>query len=84
MGDYCGIPLKARVVAFPYDVVDHPMYLGMVLSYLGMALLILRPAAFLLTVWLGVCLGVAALWEGQFTRDIYRWVAKGKQKVAVE
>lgn len=84
MGDYCGLPKARRVVDFPFDWFPHPQYAGWVLAYLGCALFANSPAGLVLTAWLAICLGAAGWYEANFTAAIYRWVAKGKQKVSVE
>ena len=38
VGDYYGILLPAKVTAFPFNVLEHPMYIGAVLNYLGLAI----------------------------------------------
>lgn len=38
LGDYFGILMKTRVTAFPYNVIDHPMYEGATMVFFGYAL----------------------------------------------
>lgn len=38
LGDYCGILMKEPVTSFPFNVMEHPMYNGASLSFLGLAI----------------------------------------------
>lgn len=38
LGDYSGILMEERVVGFPFNVTDNPMYYGSTLSFFGTAL----------------------------------------------
>ncbi|CAJ0825029.1 10068_t:CDS:2 [Entrophospora sp. SA101] len=37
-GDYFGILMNERVTSFPFNVLEHPMYYGSTMSFLGTAL----------------------------------------------
>ena len=39
LGDYFGILMKERVTAFPFNVLEHPMYHGATMTFLGMSLM---------------------------------------------
>ena len=38
-GDHFGIYLDAKVTSFPFNVLEHPMYTGATLNFLGSALM---------------------------------------------
>ena len=38
LGDYCGILMKERVTGFPFNALEHPMYVGSSMSFLGTSL----------------------------------------------
>lgn len=64
LGDHFGILKDARITSFPFNVVDHPMYLGSTLSFLSYALLMKSPAGFFLTGCVAVAYYIAGLFEG--------------------
>ena len=71
LGDYFGILMDAKVTAFPYSVVDDPMYWGTSLFYVGYAICYASPVALLLTVFIGISYAITAKVEGPFTAKIY-------------
>lgn len=38
-GDYFGILMEQKVIGFPFNVMDNPMYWGSTANYLGLALM---------------------------------------------
>jgi phosphatidylethanolamine N-methyltransferase len=45
LGDYCSILMEARVTAFPFSVLDNPMYVGSTMTFFGTALWSVTPLA---------------------------------------
>jgi phosphatidylethanolamine/phosphatidyl-N-methylethanolamine N-methyltransferase len=39
LGDYFGIYMKERVTAFPFNTLEHPMYHGAVMTFVGTSLM---------------------------------------------
>nr|XP_054111650.1 phosphatidylethanolamine N-methyltransferase isoform X1 [Callithrix jacchus] len=80
LGDYFGILKEARVIVFPFSVLDNPMYWGSTANYLGWAILHASPTGLLLTVLVALTYMVALLYEEPFTAEIYRQKASGALK----
>lgn len=38
LGDYFGILMDEKVTAFPFNIIENPMYWGSTANYLGLAL----------------------------------------------
>jgi len=77
LGDYCGILMKERVTGFPFNVLEHPMYVGSSMSFLGTSLMNASPAGLALTVLIYVVYMIASVFfEGPFTAMIYENAAK--------
>lgn len=38
LGDYCGLLMDQKVVSFPFNILEHPMYVGSVMNFFGSAL----------------------------------------------
>ncbi|XP_006875606.1 PREDICTED: phosphatidylethanolamine N-methyltransferase [Chrysochloris asiatica] len=80
LGDYFGILKEARVTAFPFSVLDNPMYWGSTANYLGWAVMHASPTGLLLTAVVALVYVVAVLYEEPFTAEIYRLkAAKAKR-----
>ncbi|OMJ24547.1 Phosphatidyl-N-methylethanolamine N-methyltransferase [Smittium culicis] len=80
LGDYFGILMSERVVSFPFNLVEHPMYLGSTLNFLGVAIYYRSPVGLLLTSWVAVCYMIASKYEFQFTNMIYSNATKKSPK----
>nr|CAG8480390.1 12727_t:CDS:2 [Entrophospora candida] len=65
LGDYFGILMNERVTSFPFNVLEHPMYYGSTMSFLGTALWYASPAGILLSALTFVVYLVAIQYEGQ-------------------
>lgn len=48
LGDYCGIYMQARVTAFPFNILNNPMYDGSTLNFIGLALWYVHAADYVL------------------------------------
>jgi phosphatidylethanolamine/phosphatidyl-N-methylethanolamine N-methyltransferase len=59
LGDYFGILMKEKVMGFPFNVCENPMYTGSVLNLLAAALWRGSPAGVLLALWAQVVYYVA-------------------------
>lgn len=71
LGDYFGILMKERVVSFPFNVNDNPMYNGSALCFLGTALWYGKPAGVAVLAFVFVMYRVALLFEEPYTARIY-------------
>ncbi|KAI9819950.1 MAG: Phosphatidyl-N-methylethanolamine N-methyltransferase [Pycnora praestabilis] len=71
LGDYFGILMDDVVTSFPFNVTDAPMYYGSTMSFLGTAVLLGKPAGFLLTLEVLTVYMVALSYEDPFTSQIY-------------
>ncbi|OAQ29638.1 phospholipid methyltransferase [Linnemannia elongata AG-77] len=72
LGDYFGILMDARVISFPFNVNDDPMYNGTALMSLGTALWSSSPAGIYLSGFVHLVYRIALAFEGPFTSEIYR------------
>eukprot|EP01087_Luapelamoeba_hula_P010162 TRINITY_DN2680_c0_g1_i1.p1 TRINITY_DN2680_c0_g1~~TRINITY_DN2680_c0_g1_i1.p1 ORF type:complete len:268 (-),score=18.44 TRINITY_DN2680_c0_g1_i1:107-910(-) len=80
LGDYFGILMKERVTAFPFNILENPMYVGSVLNFTGFSLINKSAAGLALTMWVFVIYQFAQIFEGSFTTYIYSRAAKQKRK----
>jgi len=71
LGDYFRILKNERVTAFPFNVLEHPMYNGSSMIFFGYSLFYLCPTAIILAIWSHFVYHVASLFEGPFTTYIY-------------
>ena len=71
LGDYFGMLKDSRVTAFPFNVVDNPMYIGSTTAFLGLAVRMMSPIGFLLTLYIWLVYTVALHFEEPFTAKIY-------------
>lgn len=71
LGDYFGMLKSSRVTAFPYNVVNNPMYVGSTIAFLGLAVRAMSPVGFMLTVYIWLVYNVALFFEEPFTAKIY-------------
>ncbi|KAJ1906941.1 hypothetical protein LPJ81_001063 [Coemansia sp. IMI 209127] len=71
LGDYFGILMKERVVGFPFNVLENPMYVGSTMSFIGSSLWYAKPAGLLVAAYVWFVYTVALKYEGPFTTMIY-------------
>ena len=71
LGDYFGILLDARVTGFPFNILNHPMFWGSFLIYVGDSVLCASAVAFLSSLFIGLSYVLAAAFEVPFTAKIY-------------
>ncbi|XP_078273822.1 phosphatidylethanolamine N-methyltransferase isoform X1 [Rhinoraja longicauda] len=72
LGDYFGVLMEAKVLTFPFNVMENPMYWGSTLNYLGLAIMNASPTGLVLTAWVAAVYKVAILFERPFTEEVYR------------
>uniref|UniRef100_UPI00398F2D59 phosphatidylethanolamine N-methyltransferase isoform X2 n=1 Tax=Pristiophorus japonicus TaxID=55135 RepID=UPI00398F2D59 len=72
LGDYFGVLMEAKVLSFPFNIMDNPMYWGSTLVYLGWAIMNASPTGLILTAWVAAVYKVAILFERPFTEEVYR------------
>lgn len=82
LGDYFGILMNERVVSFPFNVSDNPMYQGSTLSFLGTSLIYGKPAGLVVTVAVYLVYNIALRFEEPFTGMIYSLRDKKNAKKA--
>jgi phosphatidylethanolamine N-methyltransferase len=81
LGDYFGILMKERVTAFPFSVLENPMYTGATMAFLGTSLCANSVAGVFLTAWVWAVYQVSCtFYENPFTSMIYAEAAKAKSK----
>ena len=71
LGDYFGILMDKMATGFPFNLMDAPMYNGSTMSFLGTAILLSKPAGFLLTAEVFLVYRIALMYEDPFTAAIY-------------
>ena len=77
LGDYFGILKDEKLSGFPFNIVDHPMYVGSTLNFLAHAVLYKSVAGLVLTVFVYVVYMVYSVTlEGPFTCWVYAEKAK--------
>lgn len=69
--DYFGILMKEKVTAFPYNILDNPLYVGSESLFIGMSLLHRSPSGFFLTFVAWVMYKFASVLENPLTELIY-------------
>ncbi|XP_067859264.1 phosphatidylethanolamine N-methyltransferase [Heptranchias perlo] len=72
LGDYFGVLMETKVLSFPFNIMENPMYWGSTLIYLGWAVINASPAGLVLTAWVAAVYKIAILIEGPFTEEVYR------------
>ncbi|AET39072.1 bifunctional phosphatidyl-N-methylethanolamine N-methyltransferase/phosphatidyl-N-dimethylethanolamine N-methyltransferase Ecym_3611 [Eremothecium cymbalariae DBVPG len=80
LGDYFGILMDEKVVAFPFNVCNNPMYVGSALSFLGVALYRARAAGVFLALLMNTMYSIALKFEEPFTAMVYGKRAEEKTK----
>lgn len=71
LGDYFGILKDEKLSGFPFNVVEHPMYIGSSLSFLGTSLYYGSPFGVLVSGFVRTVYQIAETFEGPFTNMIY-------------
>ncbi|XP_069762633.1 phosphatidylethanolamine N-methyltransferase isoform X2 [Narcine bancroftii] len=71
LGDYFGVLMEAKVLTFPFNIMENPMYWGSTLNYLGLAIMNASPTGIVLTAWVAAVYKVAILFES--SRD---WISE--------
>jgi len=69
--DYFGLLMKEKVTAFPYNLVNNPLYIGSTSIFLGMSVMHFSPAGILLTILVWFMYKLASLMENPMTDLIY-------------
>ncbi|XP_067911840.1 phosphatidylethanolamine N-methyltransferase isoform X1 [Heterodontus francisci] len=72
LGDYFGVLMETKVLTFPFNIMENPMYWGSTLVYLGWAIMNASPTGLVLTAWVAAVYKVAILIESPFTDEVYR------------
>lgn len=84
LGDHFGILMKGGPVrGFPFSAVEHPMYRGATMVFMGYALYCESLTGLLLTLAAALSYNAAARFEGPFTRRIYMRAARASGKKAL-
>ncbi|XBW35788.1 hypothetical protein QEN19_001360 [Hanseniaspora menglaensis] len=71
LGDYFGILKDEKLSGFPFNVVEHPMYIGSSLSFLGTAIYYGSPFGVAVSGFVRLVYQIAEQFEGPFTNKIY-------------
>lgn len=71
LGDYFGILMDERVVGFPFNINDNPMYNGSTLCFLGTGLWYGKPVGIAIAGFVFVMYRIGLLFEEPFTAKIY-------------
>lgn len=72
LGDHFGFLFDERIVDFPFNVCDNPMYDGSTLCFLGTALFYGKPAGLFATALVYTMYQIVLLIEEPFTAKIYQ------------
>ncbi len=70
-GDYFGVLCKEMVTAFPYNILDNPLYVGSTMMFFGAAILYRSPSGILLTILAWIMYKFASVLENPMTPLIY-------------
>jgi methylene-fatty-acyl-phospholipid synthase len=79
LGDHFGFLFDERIVSFPFNVCDNPMYDGSTLCFLGTALFYAKPAGLFATALVYTMYQIVLLLEEPFTAKIYSKREEKKQ-----
>lgn len=71
LGDHFGFLFDERIVSFPFNICDNPMYDGSTLCFLGTALYYGKPAGLVATGLVYTMYQIVLLIEEPFTAKIY-------------
>ncbi|RKO89938.1 phospholipid methyltransferase-domain-containing protein [Blyttiomyces helicus] len=80
LGDYFGILMEERVVGFPFNVLENPMYFGSTMCFFGGALWSASPAGVVLSLVVHFVYAAAIRYEGPFTTMIYQKRDESRKK----
>lgn len=73
LGDYFGLLMSERVTAFPFNVLNDPMYTGATVAFVGLSVHENSPVGLLLSAWVWVVYEVSTKYfEGPYTAQIYK------------
>ncbi|PVU87128.1 hypothetical protein BB559_006200 [Furculomyces boomerangus] len=78
LGDYFGILMDDMVTSFPFNITDHPMYIGSAMSFFGVAFYYSSPAGFVLSMFVILSYSKASEHEHEFTTMIYKNAKEAK------
>lgn len=70
-GDYFGVLCKEMVTAFPYNVLENPLYVGSTLLFMGFSILYRSPSGIILTILAWIMYKFASFLENPMTPLIY-------------
>lgn len=84
LGDYCGILMQYRVITFPFNVLNDPMYDGATLSFLGYSLYNNSITGLIVTLWIYILYQIALKLEGPYTDWIYSEAANKKKQTKAQ
>lgn len=71
LGDYFGILMSERVTAFPFSILDNPMYVGAVINFVASSIWYGSPAGLLICMWVYAVYMAAIAFEQPWTDFIY-------------
>ncbi|KAG0676717.1 Phosphatidyl-N-methylethanolamine N-methyltransferase [Pichia californica] len=71
LGDHFGFLFDERIVSFPFNICDNPMYDGSTLCFLGTGLFYAKPAGLFATALVYTMYQIVLLIEEPFTAKIY-------------
>lgn len=80
MGEYFGIFLDSQPCEFPYNLFSHPVYVGTLLSFIGVSMVFASQAGLFFCVLALVVFTVAGAVETAFTDDVYKAMSIAKSK----
>lgn len=84
LGDYFGIFRDERITAFPFNVMDNPMYDGSSIFHMAEAFLNHKPAGIFLAAWLFIVYRIGCLFEEPFTVKLYAERDRNRARAAKE
>ena len=70
-GDYFGVLCKEMVTAFPFSILENPLYVGSTMMFLGTSILYKSPAGIFLTICARIMYKFASVLENPMTPLIY-------------
>jgi len=70
-GDYFGVLCKEMVTAYPYNILNNPLYVGSIMLYLGSSIIYRSPSGILLTVLAWFMYKIVGYLENPMTMQIY-------------
>jgi protein-S-isoprenylcysteine O-methyltransferase Ste14 len=70
-GDYFGVLCKEMVTAFPFSILENPLYVGSTMMFFGSSILYRSPAGIVLTICAWIMYQFASILENPMTPLIY-------------